>query len=363
MFLAGIGVAYSLAQRRREGLELAIAAAGTAVLVAITFPEGGIQPFSASSFAWALLITFGAFLVLPREERMLTWGIGVYALILVGAFLIHSPMGSNALRMGWVLIGPLLACALWQRNTKLLLVVMPVILWWQVFPAVNDLEKVAADPSVKASYYAPLKDYLRGATHPQEYRVEVVPADHHWESAYVPHGIYIARGWERQLDRTYNSLFYEDQLKASDYRRWLNDLAVGFVAVPDAPLDYAGDAEARLIAKRPPYLEPAFRSRDWTVYRVRNPEPLAIGAARLTKLRPDGFNLLASDTGTALVRVRWTPYWAIQQGSGCVEESPRGFTRVTVDQPGPIRVGTDFSPLRIVSHGPRCANLDDGDGG
>ena len=33
----------------------------------------------------------------------------------------------------------------------------------------------------------------------------------------------------------------------------------------------------------------------------------------------------------------------------------RGFTRVTVPQPGPIRVGVDFSPLRALSGGQRCA--------
>ena len=53
----------------------------------------------------------------------------------------------------------------------------------------------------------------------------------------MPRGIYIARGWERQLDRKLNPLFYEDEnggLDPEAYRHWLDDLAVGFVAVPDA---------------------------------------------------------------------------------------------------------------------------------
>src|SRR6185436_13693509 len=125
--------------------------------------------------------------------------------------------------------------------------------------------------------------------------VEVLPADHHWESAYVPRGIYIARGWERQLDRKLNSLFYEDEngpLTPAEYRAWLDELAVGFVAVPDAPLDYAGEAEHRLISHgRLPFLHQVFKSRDWTVYRVEDPQPLTVGVADVAKLTPEGLVL------------------------------------------------------------------------
>ena len=62
-----------------------------------------------------------------------------------------------------------------------------------------------------------------------------------------------------------------------------------FVAVPDAPLDYAARAERRLIKRGPPrYLERVFRSENWTVYKVRDPAPLAIGG-RMVKLTPEGF--------------------------------------------------------------------------
>ena len=47
----------------------------------------------------------------------------------------------------------------------------------------------------------------------------------------------LARGWERQLDRKANAVFYEGELTAERYHAWLRDTAVSHVALPDAPLD------------------------------------------------------------------------------------------------------------------------------
>ena len=360
LFLACGGVAYSLAERRRRGLELAAAATATAVLVALAFPEGGSEPFVSSSFQPAILIAIVAFLVVPREERLLRYGVAAYGAALAAAFLIETPMGGNATRMGALLLGPALALGLWKRNRIALALLAPLIVYWQFSPVVRDLETVHAEPSVEPGYYAPLKDFLRGATRRERYRVEVLPQEHHWESAYVPRGgIYIARGWERQLDRKLNPLFYGDgPLDPEEYRRWLDDLAVGFVAVPDASLDYAAEDEAALIAQGVDYLKPAFTSSDWTVYRVLDPTPLASGAAELAKLTPEKMVLKASAAGTALVRVRWTPYWTVTEGYGCVEESPGGFTRVLTDEPGRLELTIRFAPWRVLGSGPVCSHLD-----
>lgn len=355
LFLACGALAYAGAERRRPGLELAGASAGTAIVVALTFPEGGTEPFVSSSFQPAILVALAVFLALPKEEKLLRYGVVAYGAALFGAFLIDSPMGGNATRMGSLLLGPALAVGLWRHQRFALVLLAPLLVYWQWSPVVRDLEEVHAQPSVEADYYAPLRDFLRGATRQEKHRVEVLPAAHHWEAAHVPRGIYLARGWERQLDRKLNRLFYEDPpLTAAEYRNWLDELGVGFVAVPDAPLDYAAEAESRLIAGGLPFLELAFQSSHWTVYRVRNPAPLAVGAGDLVKLTPEGFVVDADSAGTVLVRVRWTPYWSITQGSGCVEESPRGFTRLTVDEGQRVRVGVSFAPWRALDGGRRC---------
>jgi hypothetical protein len=355
LFLACGVIAYAIAERSRKGLELAVIAVGVALLISAAFPEGGTEPFDFSSFEPAILVTVAVFVALPPEERLLRYGVAAYGTALAGAFLIQSPMGGNATRMGSLLLGPVLAFGLWRRQRFALVLLIPVLIYWQWSPVVRDLEEVNAQPSVNAGYYAPLVDFLRGRAHRDSQRVEVLPEAHHWESAYVPNGLYIARGWERQLDRKLNPLFYQsDPITGRQYRSWLDDLGVGYVAVPRAPLDYAALGEKRLLKRGPPsYLEKVFHSKNWTVYAVRNPSPLAIGG-KMVKLTPQGFVVDASAPGTVLVRVHWTPYWSIEQGTGCVEQAPGGYTMIDVTTPGRFRVGIDFSPVRAVSSGPRC---------
>jgi hypothetical protein len=355
LFLACGVIAYSVAERTRAGIDLAVVTVGMALVISWAFPEGGTEPFTFSSYQPAILVTIAVFLALPRDERILRYGVAGYALALTAAFLIQTPMGGNATRMGALLLGPALAFGLWRRQRFYLVLLVPVLIYWQWSPVVRDLEQVSAQPSVKPGFYAPLVDFLRGQPRHDAYRVEVLPEEHHWESAYVPRGIYIARGWERQLDRKLNPLFYQSApLSGPQYRSWLDDLGVGYVAVPHAPLDYAAQPERRMLKRGPPrYLDQVYKSTDWTVYKVRNPSPLAIGG-KMVKLRPQGFVVDTSAPGTVLVRVHWTPYWSIEQGTGCVEQAPGGYTMLDVETPGRFRVGIDFSPVRAISTGPRC---------
>ena len=72
----------------------------------------------------------------------------------------------------------------------------------------------------------------------------------HWEARWVAPHVMLARGWERQLDRGRNGLFYEkaaEPLNALTYRRWLDEQAVSYVALPDSPLDYSAKREAALV--------------------------------------------------------------------------------------------------------------------
>jgi hypothetical protein len=64
--------------------------------------------------------------------------------------------------------------------------------------------------------------------------------------------------------------------------------------------------------------------------------------------------LLAPRAGDYTVRVRFTPYWTVSSGVGCVEEAAGGWTAVRVARPGTLHVGIDFSLARIFDHGARC---------
>jgi hypothetical protein len=118
------------------------------------------------------------------------------------------------------------------------------------------------------------------------------------------------------------------------------------VALPDAPLDYSSAAERRLILARPPYLRLLWTSSHWRVYRVREPEPLVepldAGSAQPLWVGRQGFALDVTRPGDVLVRVSFTPYWAVSRGDGCVGR--RGdWTLVRALRPGVVRVAADFS--------------------
>lgn len=359
LFLACGGAAYWFASRARSGrlgLELAACSFGAALVLTAAFPEGGSEPFVSTAYTPAILGVVSGLIALPREERLLRAGVLLWGLALTASFLIPNPLGGNATRMGALLLGPLLACALWNRPERVILVFLaPLIMYWQFSPVMRDLERVHAQPSVKQSYYAPVQEFIASKTSRDPARVEIVPMENHWEAALVPPAdIPIARGWERQLDRKLNPLFYDERLSATGYRLWLDWLAVRYVALSNGPLDYAGESEAALIRSGLPYLKPVFKSPDWTLYKVRHATPLAQRPARVTELEPSGFSIRAPRPGSYLVHVRHSPYFSLAGGVGCVEASPGGLTTVHMTRAGTARVDADFSPIRIFNRGRVC---------
>ena len=344
----------SLRSRDTRGVALAVAALLPAIAIAFLFPGGGSFPYATTSFLPALLVTAAAFLVVPRGERLVRVGLLVYAAALVAAFLLDTPMGGNLNRMGALLIGPLVACAAWTERRLPLLFLTPFLILFQLVPVIRDLRIVSGEEVVKASFYEPVLRFLQPRLSRDPGRVEVLPLDSHWESAYLTPDLPLARGWERQSDRVLNSLFYEGTLSATRYRAWLNELAVHYVAVPSAALDYSAEAEAELIGRRLGFLEKAFQSPDWTVFRVIDPKPLIDPPASLLALGTDSFVVQSASSGDFRVAIRWTPYWTVESGSGCVSELSDGFLRASFERPGRMVVKARFRPLQRLSDSPRC---------
>ncbi len=257
-----------------RGLVLAGAALTPIVVLALAFPEGGWEPFAPSVF-WpalagvlliALLLPQGS--LTPRAWLVVRVGAVLYALALIGSYALHTPVGSNAARLGALLAGPLLAGVLWDRHRLILCLLVPVLLYWQIETPINDEAALAGDPSVHAAYYAPLRAELRSLTDGRRTIVEVPLTGAHWEAADLAghEGIALARGWERQLDTRYARLFYEPHLTAAAYRAWLAENRVAYVALPDVRLDEAGRAEGALIARGLPYLHELWRSPHWRLF-------------------------------------------------------------------------------------------------
>jgi hypothetical protein len=418
-FLGLAALAWTLAVRPRAWpMALTICALAPIALLAGAFPEGGTQPFVASSFypalAGSLLLAALFSTAGPRAEiehverlRVLRAGALLYAVALLGAFVIPTAVGGNATRLGALVAGPLAACVFigrppdgaggwrlrgvgrWQPGV-LVVLAMPLLCYWQVAAPLSNFASAVSDPAVHASYYAPLLGELRtlgigyGSPPTRPARIEVVPTRNHWEARWVAPHVMLARGWERQLDTNRDALFYDEAktpLTAARYRRWLSNEAISYVALPDAPLDYSAKGEARLLrgedrgagdgsgevgsggtgggggggAGPPSYLREIWRSAHWRLFAVLNPQPLVEAPASMTALSTDSFTVSAPRTGAYVARVRFTPYWALTEGRGCVRRAPGGWTEVQAHSAGSLHVAIDFSLQRMLNHGSRCS--------
>jgi hypothetical protein len=334
------------------GVAVALTALFPVLLLSIAFPEGGNEPFTVATLWPLLLVSALALVALPRREWTLRAGVILYAIGCIVSFAIATPFGSNVARLAPLLAGPLAALLWWRRQFMWLALAALPLLYFQWQAPIRDVRTSAGDPSLSAAYYHPLLSFLR-RQHSQPFRVEIPFTRFHWEAFEVAPQFPLARGWERQLDIKYNELFYGDPVNAAAYESWLHQLAVRFVAVPDASLDFSAVQEVALIDRGPPYLRLVYRSQHWRVYAVADSTPIASGPAKLLALGPNSATLVARAPGTVRVRVRFSPYWKLGQGSGCV--APDGqFTKLTLNRPGPVKLVISFSFTRIGADSPRC---------
>jgi hypothetical protein len=342
LFTLLAGAALALAGERRRGLALA-AGSGTALaLLAAAFPTEGWFPFAFSAFIGVPLFTAAALALLPGEERALRYGVALFCLLGVAAFIIHTPLGANAARLGSLFGGPALALALAGRRPLALALVALPLLYWQWGAPVRDFAAAAGDPSVHESYYRPLIDALERRSGGRPIRIEIPVTHSRGESEYVAPRFPLARGSLRQLETQDLDLFTGDNLTPAAYRAWLDERGVSFVALSDADTDYLGSDEAALIRGGLPYLREAWSSAHWRLYAVRGSPGLVTGPATLTSIGPDWFSIRARRRGTVLVRVNFTSYWTVTAGNACVEPDG-GWTGVEVARPGWVSVATRFS--------------------
>jgi hypothetical protein len=361
-FLAGIVLAGAVEPGRRLN-RLAIGAGALALALTLlpnlAFPESGQFPFVFSSYlaiplwcAGALVLTQGV----RREERQLRRVIVGYLLASTLLWLVPNALGGNAVRLGALFGGPVLAAVLLSRRPRPAVpawVFAPVLalaiagsLYWQLTASVAQIARSVGDPSTTAAFFEPAARWLR-AHGAEGTRIEAPPTANHWESAYLAPKFELARGWLRQLDTTRDDLFYDEkELTAATYGAWLRSNAITYVALPNAPLDYSSETERQVILSQPSYLDLRFRSPHWRIYEVKDPKPLVAplggAAAQTLWFGREGFALDVARPGEFLVRVSFTPYWSIARGSGCIIRHGE-WTVARASHPGILRVAADFS--------------------
>jgi hypothetical protein len=306
-----------------------LAGVAPSLVGAVLFPGQGAMPYPGVDFAWELGIAGALWLAAGRPHPPVRRGIAIFAVAATASFLVPSPVGGNIGRLEDVLALPLAVGLLWTRGRAVRRFVLPAaaipLALSQFGPAWSTLTSGGGQPSTQRAYFTPLLTALErlGADQPTG-RVEVVPTKFHWEAAYVAPTIPLARGWERQLDEGDNPLFYADSadLDPTTYRAWLIDDGVRFVALADAPLDYAGAAEARLVEAGVPGLQLAWHSAHWRVYRVDASTGIVATPARLVSESGSRVVVTTPQPGSVLVRIRYNPNWRLSAGAGCIAPAP-----------------------------------------
>jgi hypothetical protein len=315
-----------------EAVTLCVAPAVALAPVALLFSDGGEQPFTAESMRIHIALAVLVALVVPARWRALRIGAVLAVALLLVAFYLPSPIGSNALRLPLLFTLPVVA-AYAELTRPVLALLLVAACWWQPPVVTSDLYR-AGSPESREAFFRPLVDELRGRA---PGRVEVVPLQDHWESAYVAAAVPLARGWLRQVDVDRNPLFYADRLDPAAYTAWLKSNAVSYVAVaPGSTPDRWARAEADLVVSGVPALRRIWNDRSWVLYAVTDPQPLVAAPATLVASDRGGVTFDAPAAGDVLVRVRWSRWLTVRGGT--VARGPDGWTLLHLAGPGRYRL-------------------------
>ncbi len=266
--------------RRRIAAALAALLASLGASMALLFPGTGEMPFHPTDLIPACLCCIGVALCCPTRV------VRAAALLLMLAlpiFLVApGAIGNNVTRMAWICAVPV-TVAYSPLRRGLLTILLGLLAVWPTADLVQQLS-ATRDPSTTATFYRPLLAALadeQAAAGPGAVgqRVEVLDSVNHFATVYLADRASLARGWDRQADVANDPIFYRDNaLNAATYRTWLHDLAVGWVAVPAARLDYSAVAESKLVAGGLDYLDLVWSNPSWKLYRVVDSTSLAEGA-------------------------------------------------------------------------------------
>jgi len=316
--------------------------------------------FPSQSGDLAVLLAICAFCAAPWASRPVRAGAAFYAATSIVLFAVPNQVGDNDIRFGAYIGVPVvlyylpsarswLATRLGRRagpgwaTAGAAAVAAAGLALWSWAPLAETFSGAADGRSSVAAFYQPLIKELTSLSGGGPVRVEVTPTAHHWESAYLAGEFPLARGWERQLDRAYDQLFYGRRpLSPGAYRSWLDENAVSYVALPKAPLDFAATQEASLLRSRAvPGLRLVWSTPDWSVWEVLDASPLASGPATLTSLRPGSVTLHFALRGASVVKVRWSPKWSLPPAVTrwvCLSPAAGGWTEVTSKAQGVVEL-------------------------
>jgi hypothetical protein len=322
----------------------AVPAALALVLTTLAFGAPGPEPFTNALLAELCAAVILLFAGAPDHLRTT---FGVTAITCLAMWAIPNGVGSNIARFVWFVL-PVAVLALSSKRLVIALLTTAPLVGIGAVTTVTDLAH-ATQPISSVAYYKSLVNRLDDIPDLRNYRVELV--DHGARAGYdalLEHAM-LARGWETQEDTALNRSLTQDPLDPVTYKVWLDNNAVGYVALPSASVgDYP---EYKLVASgTATYLTRIWWDKNWDLFRVDDPTPIVAAPASVLDHDQKSMTVRVPCRCTVAVRVRWSKFLtaALQQrkqsGKGTVDATPAvhakladdgsGWTVLTSDKPG-----------------------------
>ncbi len=217
--------------------------------------------------------------------------------------------------------------------------------------------RAAADETADVAYYQSLIDQVDGMQDElSQYRLEVVENGTHTGAFALLNHAMLARGWEYQDDFALNRPITKPTLDATTYKIWLQDNAVGFVAIASGARKPT--PEYLLVSEhRPSYLSEVWHDQRWTLYSVTDPNPIVKAPMSVAEHSQSELVLRVPCVCTFTVRVHFSRYLGAQlrppepDPSGTtrdrvpavLEDDGFGWTRMTVTEAGDYVLSGDLT--------------------
>jgi hypothetical protein len=312
--------------------------------VAVMFGTPGPEPFSNALFAQVLPGLLLLLLAGAADHLRTTTVLSLVVAVLLWA--IPNGMGSNFSRFVWFCL-PVALLATSQRRLRVaLLTVVPLVIVGAI-PTALDLRN-AERPVSSVNYYRSLIARLDQIPELPNYRVEVVNhGAHAGYDALLQHAM-LARGWETQEDNALNKSLKKESLDPVTYKVWLDNNAVGYVALPSGSVQ--SDPEYTLVESgKADYLHRVWKDANWQLFRVDHPTPIVGRPGSVLGHDQKSLTISVPCKCTIPVRVRWSKFLlaalqakqrsgemgdATPQVRAKVVDDGSGWTKLTTTQPG-----------------------------
>jgi hypothetical protein len=298
----------------------------------LIFGSPGPEPFPGYLQTQVVLSLLLLLLARPPANVRVTAWLAIPTVWIIAN--VPNGLGSNFARFVWFCLPVVIVATSPFPKRVVALIILPVLLTgsWGTYVDLRN----AAQPISGVAYYQPLVDQLDIMPGLKNYRLEVV--DHGAHAAYetlLGHA-QLARGWETQEDLHLNPVLYKKNLGPVKYKIWLDNNAVGFVAIPSETMH--GRPEYKLVSNHPPpYLRLVWESLNWRLYSVSSATPIVAGPGWVTASNQASMSIDISCACTVQIRTHWSKFLRVEPagatGTATLGDNG-GWATVTASQPG-----------------------------